>query len=49
LKTAVRVVEVPEVMVPAADVKLVITGAGTTVTVVLDVTEVPAALVTVKV
>jgi hypothetical protein len=34
LKTAVKVVEVPAVIVEAAEVKLVIRGAGTTVTVV---------------
>jgi hypothetical protein len=49
VKTDVSVVEVPAVMVAAAGVKLVIAGAGITVTVVWDVTEAPAALVTVSV
>jgi len=43
------VVEVPAVIVAAPRVKLVIAGAGTTVTVVCEVTAVPAALVTVRV
>jgi hypothetical protein len=48
-KTAVRVVELPAVIVLAAAVKLVITGMGTTVTVTDADTEVPALLTTVKV
>ena len=50
-KTAVRLTACPAVIVPAADTKLVIAGAGTTVTVTVtaDVTAVPAALVTVNV
>jgi hypothetical protein len=43
------VVELPAVIVAAADVKLLITGAATTVTVTVVVTEVLAALVTVSV
>ena len=46
---AVRVVEVPAVIVAAAGEKLVIVGAATTVTVTCLVTAVPAALVTVSV
>jgi TATA-box binding protein (TBP) (component of TFIID and TFIIIB) len=49
LNTAVRLVELPAVIVVCAAVKLVITGAATTVTVVLAVTAVPAAFVTVSV
>ena len=48
-KTAVSVVEVPAVMVRAPGVKLVITGASTTVTVAWAVTDAPAAFVTVSV
>jgi hypothetical protein len=48
-KTAVRSTACPAVIVPAADTKLVISGAGTTVTVTADVTAVPIALVAVKV
>ena len=48
-KTAVRSTACHAVMVSAADTKLVVSGAGTTVTVTADVTEVPAALVAVKV
>ncbi len=47
--TGAREVEVPEEIVVAPAVKLVITGAGTTVTVVCAVTKVPAAVVTVSV
>jgi len=49
LNTAVKVVELPETIVAAPGVKLVITGAGTTVTVACLVTLAPAALVTVRV
>ena len=49
VNTPVSVVEVPAVIVAAPRVKLVIAGAGTTVTVVCEVTAVPAALVTVRV
>ena len=49
VKFAVKVVEVPAVIVAAAAVKLVIAGAATTVTVTCKVTEVLAALVTVNV
>ena len=48
-KTAVRSTACPAVIVPAADTKLVIAGAGITVTVTADVTAVPAALVAVNV
>lgn len=37
VKTAVRVVELPVTIVASPDVKLVIAGAGTTVTVVVSV------------
>ncbi len=47
-KTPVRVVELPAVMVAAPAVKLVIVGGGTTVTVAVAMTDVPALLVTVK-
>jgi hypothetical protein len=47
--TAVRVVELPETMVAAPGVKLVIDGAGTTFTVATLVAVAPAAFVTVKV
>ena len=47
--TAVRVVEFPETIVDAPGVKLVITGAGTTVTVACLVTVAPPELVTVRV
>jgi hypothetical protein len=47
--TAVRVVEVPDTIVDNAGVKLVITGAGTTVTVACLVTVTPTVLVTVSV
>jgi len=47
--TPVNVVEVPAVIEAAPGVKLVITGAGTTVTVVCAVTDVPAEFVTVRV
>ena len=49
LKTPVKVVEVPAVIVAAAEVKLVMAGAATTVTVTCLVTDVFAALVTVRV
>ena len=49
MNTAVSLVEVPAVIVAAREVKLVITGAGTTVTMAWAVTEVPAAFVTVRV
>ena len=49
LKTPVKVVEVPAVIVANAAEKLVITGAGTTVTVTCFVTDVFAVLVTVSV
>jgi hypothetical protein len=49
VKTAVSLVEVPAVIVGASDVKLVIDGAATTVTVVCAVAVVPAAFVTVSV
>ena len=49
LNTAVKVVEVPAVIVAAAGVKLVITGAATTVTVACLVAIAPAAFVTVSV
>jgi hypothetical protein len=49
LNTAVSVVEFPAVMLASPAVKLVITGTGTTVTVAVEVTAVPAALVTVRV
>ena len=48
-KTAVSAVDPPKVIVGSAAAKLVIEGAGTTVTVVLEVTVAPAALVTVSV
>ena len=48
-KAAVRVVELPALIVAAPAVKLVITGAATTVTVICAVTNVPAPLVTVSV
>ena len=41
LKTAVKVVDVPAVIVVAADVKLVIVGAGTTVIVIVPEMAVP--------
>jgi hypothetical protein len=49
VNTPVRVVELPAVIVAAADVKLVIKGAATTVTVTCIVTDVLAVLVTVNV
>jgi hypothetical protein len=49
LNTAVRVVEFPETIVANPGVKLVIVGAGTTVTVACLVTKAPAVLVTVSV
>jgi hypothetical protein len=51
VNTAVRVVEFPETIVDAAGVKLVMDGAGTTVTVTVDVVVagVVAEFVTVKV
>ena len=49
LNTAVNVVEVPAVIVAAAETKLVMAGAGTTVTVACLVTEAPAVFVTVRV
>ncbi len=49
LKTAVRVVVFPETIVEAPGVKLVIAGAGTTVTVTGLVTAAPAVFVTVRV
>jgi hypothetical protein len=45
----VNVVELPGVIATAPAVKLVIVGGGTTVTVAVAVTDVPALLVTVKV
>jgi len=47
--TAVSIVELPAVIVFAPGVKLLIVGAGTTVTVTVADTEVPALLVTVRV
>lgn len=47
--TAVKVVELPETIVEAPGVKLVIDGAGTTVTVACFVTVPPAVFVTVRV
>jgi hypothetical protein len=47
--TAVSVVELPAVIVGAPGVKLVATGAGTTVTVAILVTVVEAPFVTVRV
>jgi hypothetical protein len=49
LNIAVRVVELPVTIVATPDVKLVIAGAGTTVTRAVLVTAVPAAFVTVSV
>ena len=49
LNTAVSVVEVPAVILAAPATKLVATGGGTTVTVAVEVTAVPAAFVTVRV
>jgi len=49
LNTAVKLVEVPAVMVAAAGTKLVMMGAATTITVADWVAVVPAALVTVNV
>ena len=49
LNTAVSVVEFPETIVANPGVKLVIVGAGTTVTVACLVTDAPAELVTVSV
>jgi len=48
-KTAVKLTLSPKVIVSGAVTKLAIVGAGTTVTVTVDVTAVPAALVTVTV
>ena len=49
LKTGVRVVLEPVVMMAAVGVRVLATGAATTVTVQVVVAWVPAALVTVKV
>jgi hypothetical protein len=49
LNTAVRVEELPETIVADPGTKLVITGAGTTVTVASFVTTLPAVFVTVSV
>ena len=49
VKTGVRVVLLPAVMVAAPAVRLVATGAGTTVTVQVATAVLPAALVTVRV
>jgi hypothetical protein len=49
LNTAVRVVEFPETIVGVPGVKLVIAGAGTTVTVTGLVTVAPAVFITVRV
>ena len=48
LNTAVKVVEVPAVMLAAPDTKLVIAGAATTTTVTVFVTEALAVFVTVR-
>jgi hypothetical protein len=48
-KTAVSDVDVPEVIVAGLAVKLVITGAGTTVTLVAALAVVPTEFVTVRV
>ncbi len=48
VKFAVRVVEFPAVIVDAPAEKLLITGGGTTVTVALAVTDVPALFMTVR-
>jgi hypothetical protein len=49
LKTAVKVVDVPAVIVAEPETKLVIVGAGTTVMVACWVTFAPAVFVTVNV